>query len=172
MNKSIRQKGYAILFTVVVIGIISVIAIGLSNTTYKQLILSSTAKDSQVSYYQSDTATECALYADTGGALGPIEASGTGQISCGLDKNGNLSKLDVTYTLNGTTKSYVAKPDTYPSGDSCYMFTINKVSQDTPGPANPGSNITTIITTLDASGYNICDTANPRTVERTIEVRY
>ena len=39
--KPFDQHGYALLFTVILVSIISLISIGLSNTTYKQLMLAS-----------------------------------------------------------------------------------------------------------------------------------
>ncbi len=59
-----NNSGYAILFTVVIVGIISMITIGLSNAVYKQIMLSSVAKDSITAFYQADIASDCALYAD------------------------------------------------------------------------------------------------------------
>src|SRR5574343_1489902 len=94
LNKN-NQSGYAILFTVVIVSVISIIAIGLSNTAYKSMILSSVAKDSQTAFYQSDTATECALYADTN----PDVLSGN-NFKCGLDENDQTITLDITSSTN------------------------------------------------------------------------
>lgn len=157
MEKKTNQKGYAILFTVVLVSIISLIAIGLSNTTYKQLVLSSGAKDSQTAFYESDMATECALYADNGHGIlkaDPIPPS----FSCGIDKNGASYVLDI---VSGTD-SYTLEPrgmDT--SNEPCFRISIAKsiLPDET-------------TTTIEASGYNLCNKNATRTVERTIEVSY
>lgn len=152
ISKNSKQSGYAILFAVVVVSIISMIAIGLSNTTYKQLVLSSLASDSQLAFYQSDTATECALYADN--IIGVSNLITLGSWDCGKEHFDFLGAADTgqLYTFNSTNSS-ATKP--------CFNFTINKVSPD---PA-----FSTIVL---ANGYNSCALSNPKTVERTIEVKY
>ena len=94
MNKinTRKQNGYAILFTVVIISIISLLAIGLSNSTYKQLILSSVSTDSQVSFFQADTAVECALYADV---VDTLNESSPSPWHCGIDSKGGDIILDI-----------------------------------------------------------------------------
>jgi hypothetical protein len=147
-----EQHGYAILFAVVVVSIISMIAIGLSNTTYKQLVLSSLASDSQLAFYQSDTATECALYMDN--VVGVANIPMLSSWDCGKEHFDFSGAADTgqLYKFNSTNSS-TTKP--------CFNFSINKVSPD---PA-----FSTIIL---ANGYNSCALSNPKTVERTIEVKY
>lgn len=155
-KKNIEPKngGYAILFAVVVVSIISMIAIGLSNTTYKQLVLSSLANDSQVSYYQSDTATECALYADI--VLG-MTSSAPSPWNCGKDSSGADFVLDLTgsgtdYALTPTNLSGSLRP--------CFEFNVTKTG------------VAPIETTIYARGYNSCDKTSQKTVEREIKVTY
>jgi hypothetical protein len=160
-----NQQGYAILFAVVTIGIILAIAIGLSNATYKQLVLSSVASNSQVSFYESDTATECALYADL---VANTFSSGASTYSCGVDKNGSPYTLSVTQTnsVSGTgvaTEHDTAVPtspwDT--SLDPCFEISLDKTTSATP-----------IVTVVKAKGYNTCLKTNLRTVEREIDATY
>jgi len=160
--KNKNQKGYAILFTIIIVSAISVITAGLSNTAYKQLILSSLAKDSQTAFYQSDTATDCALYADRVEALNPtipesVITMGGGWI-CG---NANLT---VTPGVGG---SYTILPNDEDSPDPCFRINVIKevIGQD-------GEGIDIIKTTIQARGYNICNVTNLRTVEREIEISY
>ena len=152
-----RQKGYAILFTIVIVSAVSVITAGLTNAAYKQLILSSLAKDSQSAFYQADTAGDCALYADrvVGKTLPNIITTG-GDWTCGG------SSLTVG---NISTNGYTIYPKSPADVSSFPCFRID-VTKDT--TTNPGITRTTI----KAKGYNICNTTNLRTVEREIQIDY
>lgn len=152
------QRGYAILFTVIIVSAISVITAGLSNTAYKQLILSSLAKDSQAAFYQSDTATDCALYADQVDFENPVFKDG-GTWSCGE------SSLNVTPLVAG---GYKIEPQNQTSKNPCFRISVNKsvVAVD------DGSGNTETKTEISAKGYNICDKNNTRTVEREIQINY
>ena len=149
-----KDKGYAILFTVVVVGIISMITIGLSNAAYKQIILSSVAKDSTTAFYQSDIASECALYADN--EFNMTTPPTNPWICAGYSLAFSSSSLGAVTTYNmlpsGTNGN---------SGDKCFRAVATKtVSGDT------------ILTKITAKGYNICNMTNSRTVERAIEINY
>jgi len=157
MNKN-KQNGYAIMFTVILVSIISLISIGLSNTTYKQLILSSGSKDSQLSFYMSDMATECALYADIQTNLTTLTS-----FYCGVDVSGDSYLLNKNVTGSGENITYNFEPESSVSSSSnpCFRISINKNN-------STGS----MVTTINASGYNICNKSGRRTVERTIQVNY
>lgn len=158
--KKKNQKGYAILFTIVIVSAVSVITAGLSNTAYKQIILSSLANDSQSAFYQSDTATDCALYADRVEAIKlPPETNvilNGGSWSCG---GVNLDVVQINgngdYTIYPTSNVLT-------SSDPCFKIDVLKDKTDP----------LFIKTTIRAKGYNICDITAPRTVEREIEIKY
>ena len=156
MKNFINKKengGYAILFTVAVVGIISMITIGLSNAAYKQMILSSVAKDSTTAFYQSDLASECALYADdTDFYLNP---SGTAFTCAGYSLNYTAADMG-----SGITK-YTLNPTDLTSSDKCFNIVITKTETTS-----------AIATVVESKGYNICNTNNIRTVERAVKVTY
>lgn len=167
LNSSSKIKGYAILFTVVVVSVISLIAIGLTNTSYKQLILSSVAKDSHLAFFQSDTATECALYLDNrldmqvGG--NPITATPVNW-KCGINADGTDYTLGayVDSSGGGTTQyklNAIAGNDAgmLSSATPCFKIDIDKKSNGTK---------------VSAYGYNVCDANSLRKVEREIDVNY
>jgi hypothetical protein len=152
-----NQKGYAILFAVVVVSAISVITVGLSNIAYKQLVLSSLAKDSQLAFYQADTAGDCALYADRVVAVEtPSILNTAGSWVC---SNANLQ---VTPAGDGSG-GYDLLPQDVTSISPC--FRINVIKDITSAPP-------LIKTKISAKGYNICNINNLRTVEREIEINY
>lgn len=160
LPKSFDQKGYAIMFTVILVSIISLISIGLSNTTYKQMMLASGAKDSQLAFYESDMAMECALYVDN---QTTILADNDTSFRCGIDKDGDPYSIDVSIEIYQDVKIYRLNPSEpmFSSTEPCFRININKDSR-----AN------TTITTVEASGYNTCNLTGNRTVERTIEAGY
>lgn len=150
-TKNNKQNGYAILFTIVIVSAISVITAGLTNAAYKQLVLSSLAKDSQSAFYKADTAVDCALYADRKNP-GEIITNG-GSWSCG-GENLTVNLLEGgNYTINPTNDTALTP---------CLRITVTKVA--IPGPL--------IETTMSARGYNICNLNNIRTVEREIQIKY
>lgn len=159
MNKT-NQKGYALLFTVVLVSIISLLVMGLSSTTLKQLVLSLGAKDSQFAFFQSDMATECALYISINSSSSP----GPGEFKCGVNKDGGENLLIISPTSNeNQLKSYKIEPPSNSdnSPDPCFRITVTEDESKNP-----------IETKIEGQGYNICDRSNPRTVERTIEVNF
>lgn len=153
-SKQKNQKGYAILFTVIIVSAISVITAGLTNAAYKQLILSSMAKDSQAAFFQADTAGDCALYADRVlGAIPPNITTTGGSWTCG----------GATLTVTPTGGGYTIFPTSAVSNSTepCFRITVTK---------DPVIVFPLIRTTISAKGYNICNTSNIRTVEREIKV--
>ncbi|MCX6754254.1 MAG: hypothetical protein NTU81_00260 [Candidatus Nomurabacteria bacterium] len=160
-----KQNGYAILFTVVIVSAIAVISAGLSSTAYKQLILSSLAKDSQTAFYQADSADDCALYADrVERAITPTNlfTVGGGAFACG-----NQNSILTAGGSEGDEFGNTFTTDTiYPSDETslspCFRIEISKTT-------NP---VGLIKTKISSKGYNLCDKNNIRTVEREIVVNF
>lgn len=147
------QAGFAMLFTVLIVTLILSIAISISNLAFKQTILSSLAKDSQISFYQADTAVECGMYYDTNLDLFPagIGSSPVTEIYCGDD----VYNLDQDQS---TTDYFVFKQAVPNDTKPCSSVLFDKST-------TAGTNI------VAGSGYNMCG-SNPRQVERSLEVRY
>jgi len=149
-----KDGGYALLFTVVVVGIISMITIGLSNAAYKYIVLSSVARDSAISFYQSDLAAECILYADN---TYNMEIPTSPTWSCAgynlsITKTGPSPAGVTLYNINPVNENVTSK---------CFRAIVTKTEDEI-----------SIKTKVEAMGYNICNKSNIRTVERTIEVNY
>ncbi|MFA6355034.1 MAG: hypothetical protein WCW65_01245 [Candidatus Paceibacterota bacterium] len=163
INQKIKSDGgYAILFTVVVVGIISMITIGLSNAAYKQMILSSVAKDSTTAFYQADIASECALYADNTEFLEDTKLSDT--FICAGNTNLKYSHVESTEPAlpnDPRVSVYNLDPLDGTIKGKCSRITITK-----------RESTTLISTQIQSMGYNICNKSNLRTVERAIEVNY
>ncbi len=166
MNKTSQLKtknlnaGYAILFTMVIVSVMSGISMGLANSMFKEMVISSIARDSQVAFYEADTAVECILYAERGssgmggGLAGLVLLSSN--FDCGTYENGDPMTFSVTedstdfYTINPVSNSLL------PISDPCFKGTVD---------ANNGMEFM-------IRGYNTCDSNNPRQVERGVKVTY
>lgn len=155
MKNKNKQKGYALLFSILIISAISVITAGLINTIYKQLILSLLSKDSSTAFYQADNAMDCAMHADLY-VLPKTNFLNSGEFSCG----GFDMKV-----VPGDSNSYDLLPQDEQSTDPCFRIHVSKSESNTV----PGEYITNQIS---ARGYNICDMSNQRTVEREILIEF
>jgi hypothetical protein len=154
ISTTTKQKGFAMLFTVLIVSLILSIAIGISNITFKQTILSSLAKDSQIAFYQADAGIECGMYYDVNQGAFPL----------GTDPRGALSELWCGNTLysRNDDQSYKDYLVYYPKIDNlsgpCVTIVFDKATVSG-------------INRVEARGYNICS-AHPRQVERALEIRY
>lgn len=151
-----RDGGYAILFSVVVVGIISMITIGLSNAAYKQMILSSVARDSTTAFYQADIGAECALYADNEYNMTPGV-----NVTCAGDPGIPLSFNSTLVSPGKTSYDLILPQNNNDSNKKCFRINVEKTESEI-----------LISTKVQALGYNICNKSNLRTVERAIEVNY
>lgn len=159
LHKPQQHEGFVILFVVLIASIILLIGAGIFTISFKQNILSSTAKESQFAFTAADTAIECALYHDR---LGQISIT-AGGIECA-----NQS-ISVPLTNAGFVFD-ISLAELYGGGNNlpCARVTINK---------NYVEN-TMSYTQIIARGYNICDQSvspvldNPMLLERVIEVKY
>lgn len=153
-----KQKGFAMLFTVLVVTLILSIAISISNITFKQAILSGLAKDSQISFFEADSAVECGLYYDvttnSGSGYFPEPSlrddinQNIQNITCG----GKTLVLDYTNSLD----DYFLYNESNPSNTPCFSVLFDKT-----GTQN----------LIQGIGYNTC-ISGPRQVQRILETRY
>jgi Tfp pilus assembly protein PilX len=145
-RRSYAKAGFAMLFTVLVISIILTIALGISDTTYKQTILSSLAANSQVAFYQADSGVECGMYYETQKGLfskgttvnttdNPTGGTAPAQIICG----NTTMYLNVQ---NSYTDYLVYEDDAdFNSNVPCYGITFDQATDPT-------------MTTVSSHGYS------------------
>ncbi len=62
MIKNRHQPGFVLLFAVLLVSVVLAISLVLFNITLRQLVLSTTSRDSQLAYYASYAGLDCALY--------------------------------------------------------------------------------------------------------------
>lgn len=59
-----REKGFTLLLAALIASIVLSLGVSIAGLIQKELILSSTGRDSQFAFYAADSGAECALYWD------------------------------------------------------------------------------------------------------------
>lgn len=153
MKKNKTKKGFALMYAVIIISIVSVIAFGLANITYKQKILSSLATDSQVAFYMADAGMECALFRKNM----IMTNSDFDCFSIDVNNFGRLERM---------TRNTSVMPrnlwQTQAKKESCYS--AEYVMPGVP-PVNPRPSFI-------VRGYNTCQQNQNRFVERTLRAYF
>lgn len=148
------NRGFTLLYSVLVASLLLSIGLAILNISIKEVMLSGSARDSQLAFYAADAGLECALYWDhsslnkfkTQGNEKDIFCRGQGPFPVGGQGLGNPTGFTFDF-----------KPD----AESCVIVTVVK------------NNISGILRTVITSrGFNTCDADNPRRVERTLEARF
>ena len=149
LTKLKAQKGFALLYSVLIASVLLAIGLAIFNITIKELLLSSLGRDSQFAFYAADTGAECALFWDFKG--NSFATSSESSIACtGTIIEGMGGKgygVPSVFTLDFAPEPY------------CAIVSVTKY----------GSPSKTII---ESRGYKTCDTTNPRRVERAIRATY
>lgn len=163
--KNKENKGFALLFSIVISSIILAITLGISNIAYKQSLLSISAKNANTALFAADTGIECALYLDKLGVF-TDQVAASSIFQCGgvaLVYPG--SGLFITDTSSGSIDFIIHTIGI--NGKGCAKINVFK---DLTDPVNP-------ITLITSSGYNSYEDAETCTsdairTERKLEVNY
>lgn len=143
MNTNCETNGgFTLLLSVLIASLILTIGLSILNIAFKELTLSSSARESVIAFYAADSGAECALYWD----IQQDSFVGNKQISC----EGKIFQL-------AGSGPWTIILDTLGNGSSCSTVRVTKVGETT---------------TIESRGYNTCDTGNPRRVERAVRVIY
>ena len=151
-------EGFTLFVAMVVMGTLLLISTGLVSLAVRQAQISTSSRESQHAFYAADTGMECAIFwdvnnPDPGGVSAFATTTGT-SISCNEDTSNPVNPYPKI--VGGSSESQFTLtflPDSY-----CAVVTIAK---------NPDG--TTII---DSLGYNTCDPASARRVERAVRASY
>lgn len=147
------HRGFTLLMSVLVASVMLALGYALYNIAVKELILSSSGRESQFAFYAADTGVECALYWDYNGDTFSTSSPLT-EVACGIATSTltrNLSGSTYTTTFSFTQRATVPSP--------CISVIVTR-------------DVSPRRTTIESSGYNTCDTANPFRIERAIRVTY
>jgi Tfp pilus assembly protein PilE len=160
------QKGFVALFAVLISIIVVAIAIGIANISYKEIILSTEARNANTAFFNADTGAECALYADQGAKVFAGDPPNVNDVPC----------ADTSIVWDGDGKT----PPTYTSQFELSGFCVNVViAKHTLSLDGSGTE-----TRIESKGYNASCTElannydsatngyiNDRIVERAVRVR-
>ena len=158
MNNEQRttNKGFTLFIAIVISATLLLVSTGIISVAVKEAFLTAANRHSQEAFYAADTGIECALYWDLKNpGLSAFATSNTATIYCNA----------INFTVGGS------------SGQS--NFTITFLPQKyctevrvTRRRAQPSALPPIKSTTIEALGYNDCDSTNPRRVQRAIGVSY
>lgn len=180
VHRKISEQGFALLITLVVVGVVLSVGLSILDLSIKQVRLSSNAKDSEVSFHAANAGMECARYVrqvnasdmEVGSGITPACFSGT--VSNNTD--GSVPSIDPNpgmYIDSGTGEAFIYEYDISwgTPADRCTKVTtlvastsitsvgnlvIEDVSEDMPGyplatkECEPGARCTVI----SVKGYN------------------
>ena len=145
------HRGFTLLLAVLVSSIMLALGSAIYNIAAKEVILSSSGRDSQYAFYSADSGIECALYWDEKQNAFSSTSAAT-QMTCAGQTVSMSKSYDVPSQTETTNVSFTPIP--------CIDLTVTK--QD-------GA---TIRTTIQSYGYNTCTASDPRRIERAIRVQY
>lgn len=158
MQKKTQQSGFAMLFTVLIISIILSLAVGISSITFKQGLLSSIAKDSQVAFFTADSGLECGLLYDlmnTGGAYHFPRGRAPNSITL---TTFSCNNLQFQISVAESSMNYIVFREVVSNQNNpCRTIVFNKTHATEKK--------------VQSRGYNICRNV-PRQVERALEAKY
>jgi hypothetical protein len=173
-----KQKGFTMLFSVLVSSLLLSIGVAILDLTLKQFELSSAGRQSQFAFYAADDAQECALYWEyhdgNGGRNTSYATSSESIPNTAITCHGaavTATRPGATPTVTGTALDL---PETgeaittywisYGTGANAYLSPCAyvKVAKTT-----DEENLTSTI--IESRGYDTCNVNNPRRTERGLQ---
>lgn len=159
--KTASPRGFTLLIAILLASVALVIGLALADIAYKQVILSSAARNSQTAFYRADSAMECALYYDQQFAAFNIGNSfDQNTIRC---ESRAITNYAETALPGGGVRTVFDIPCA--TGGRSASVTIYKEGTGTCS-ANGAKHC------LYSSGYNLCSTTAPNRFERALKVTY
>ncbi len=172
-------RGFALIFAILASSLLLSIAVAIFNLSFRQVILSSFGRESQIAFFASDAGTECALYWD-------LVASSFATSADSLPPPPLLRPPSPTCAQNP------AGPVLFPAGINCNTGLIiapkvvacnnrsavttfsmtGAVCADVIVTKTDDDGDTISDTKVESFGHNTCDPANPTYVERALRITY
>jgi hypothetical protein len=158
------NEGFAMLFSVLISSVLLSIGLSIFNLTIKELILSSSGRESQFSFYAADTGVECALYWNFEDP-NPFAVNSSSPSPTTINCVGQDISLTPSISNNRSAETQFSLSIPAVSPTSCAIVKVTKTAPSV------GGIITTVV---DSRGYNTSctDTSNPNRVERALKVTY
>lgn len=152
MNIFRNNKGFTAAIAAVIGSVVLAIGLALLSITLKEILLSSTIRNSTRAFFSADSGVECALYLDGRRRFATSTASdiSTDPIYCMGTNIIDVWSVEATGSSAETTFSI-------DNQDVCATVVVSKDSSDT---------------VIESRGYNTCDIGNARRVERGLRAQY
>lgn len=185
IEKNPRQRGFTLLLAALVSSVVLAVGAAIFSIAQKQLMLSSTGRDSQFAFYAADTIAECALYWDfrcnyfaTSTAL-INPACNNPNPTCdtkALNATGRPT-VEPYYPYTMTSEQINLFEDVAVSGNLCAQVSIKKCQGtfDASGICTVGASSDPIRTIIHADGYSTnCASilVSSRALQRSVELHY
>lgn len=184
MKNETRKRGVVILYAVLLMSVVLAISLGIFNITYRQILLSSVARESEIAFLAADSGRHCAMFwdspfydLDTGYRLNTPRPFGYVTVDINtLQRTFNSVSDAKAIACGGDSSVQVTGNDAtgrdftvfYDLGDrtACAKVTVTK-----------NGDVNVPETTITSNGYNLapddksaCPSGNTnRVVERTVE---
>lgn len=165
-NKKVRvtqqERGFALIIAVLVSSIVLSIGVAMFNVSVKQTVLSSTGKESQISFFAADAGIECAEYWEY-----KIPSSFTAPVVTPITCNGQtiaVTSISATPPYTEAVRFVVSTTYGGSATDACAIVTIQKNATPATVIESRGYN------TGDTTGGNLCTSSDPRRTERGIRI--
>jgi Tfp pilus assembly protein PilE len=162
-NASVKPRGFTLIIALIFTAVILSVSLSLASVAYNQVILASTAQQSEYAFYNADSALECALYQDQ--KLDTFDYSNTttsGTFSC----EGQTISWNLPTASGGSRTSGSSPTFSVLCSNGTTEATVSILKQITQ-PANAPYH-----TIIYANGFSGCNTSDPQRVERGIESHY
>lgn len=160
-SKEKSKAGFAILFSVLMASFLITLGISIFSISLKEIMITTSTRDSQIAYYIADSARECALYWDV--KRGAFPRCTDSSCTSFLDADGNsvtaANTINVPVTCNGVE---VILPFNKNASIFTYSATQQNFFKASSTPSAPVSDISITkqwsidktITTIEARGHN------------------
>lgn len=163
------NSGVALLFSILITGVLFVIALGTTEIAVNQSNFNTSTRKSNEAFFAADTGSECALFFDKDPLnfplLGPSKLT---EISCG----GNASFPLIAETDGSTYNDFKFVIPNIDGTNSCAKILIQKRD----GGIDPITLKPTVNTRIISKGYdygdNKCFSSSPSLTERQLELNY
>lgn len=143
-----KNKGFTLLVSIIVTGMLLIVSFAVVNVAVKQLILANSNVESQYAFYNADSGTECAVYWDFKNGTSAFTAPISSTINCaGQSAPTTVSGATTTFTLNFSSPR-----------KGCVTVSVGKHANG--------------LTLIDSRGYNSCSAGFTRKLERGQTLNY
>ena len=153
-----RQKGFTLFIALIIMATLLLISTGIVALAVRESFLTAASQNSQYAFYAADTGIECAIYWDVKNSSGftAFATSTSSTINCNEDSANKNPHNPMPNSVGGSSQSIFTI--TFLPQPYCAKVTVTKPTD--------GS------TKIESLGFNTCDPANPRRVERAVRVTY